>query len=233
MHYGREKAHNAINEQIKVHGKSELEAIKHVGYNNSDPQVQHYFTELANHKRVASAVYAKKALLSPTLVAGGTAGLIYGRKRGQNPREAVTSRLERLIDDLPVIEFETTKRTLRNGVRLDKYEKTISQREIDRHIHDYLRSGILGAAAGVAIPGSMRLRNRALIGAGAGAAVQGALHASGAVDDYGEQSEESKVMQRNIPKWLGAAAVVGGLVSRYRNRRNALIKVFKPSAATP
>jgi hypothetical protein len=229
MHYGREKAHAAIKEQIETHGKSEMEAIKHVAYNSPDPQVNHYFNELAKSKTGAVDQYAKKALVSPALVAGGTAGIVYGRKRHESPADALKTsarrsvRLEAELNEV-IVEFESDN-SLRAGVRLDKYEKTIRAREIDRHLHDYLRASAIGAVAGAAIPAPRSLKERVLIGAGGGAAVEGVLHAAGHKDAYGEQSEDAKILQRNAPKFIGAATVVGGLVARYRRRLQAVKSV--------
>jgi hypothetical protein len=132
-------------------------------------------------------------------------------------------RLEAELNEV-IIEFESDN-SLRAGVRLDKYEKTIRAREIDRHLHDYLRASAIGAAAGAAIPGPRSLKERVLIGAGGGAAVEGVLHAAGHKDAYGEQSEDAKILQRNAPKFIGAATVVGGLVARYRRRLQAVKSV--------
>ncbi len=216
MHYGREKAHSAIAEQMEIHGKSEMDAIKHVAYNHQDPQVQNYFNQLAKSKLGAVDQYAKKALISPGLIAGGTGAVIYGRKKNESPSTAVRSavRLERIA--LGLTEFETTERTKRIGARLDKYEKTIRAREIDRHIHDYLRAAAIGGLAGAAIPGRVGLKGRVLAGAGVGVAGQGVLHSAGHVDEYGEQTEEAKVLQRNAPKYVGGAVILGGLLARRR-----------------
>jgi hypothetical protein len=233
MHYGREEAHRQINEQIQIHGKSEMEAIKHVGYNSDHPQVQHYFTELAKHKARAAQGYAIKSLASPALLAAGTGGIVYGRKKNQSPHSAIVDKTPlRNFDRLAeLIELDVynphSERQLKSGVRLDKYEKGIRAHEIDRHIHDYLRSTAIGAVAGAVIPAPLRLRNRALIGAGVGAATAGFLHSTGHVDAYGEQSEDAKILQRNAPKYVGGAAIVGGLIARYRNRKAAMLSIVK------
>jgi hypothetical protein len=121
-----------------------------------------------------------------------------------------------------MIEFDAydpmSDRSLKSGVRLDKYRKGIRAHEIDRHIHDYLRSAAIGAAAGAVIPGG-KLKTRAAIGAGGGTLVAGVLHGIGHEDPYGEQSEDAKLTQRNVPKVAGAAAIVGGLVARYRKKK--------------
>jgi hypothetical protein len=244
MHYGREKTHAAIKEQVEKHGKSEMDAIKHVAYNHEDPQIQNYFNRLAETKTKAVDMYAKKSLVSPALVAAGTGGIVYGRKKNQSPRQALGSTVrvpvtgfDRFADDLPdvihnlsyaesMIELDrydpTSDRQLRAGVRLDKYAKSIRAGEIDRHIHDYVRSAAIGAVAGAAIPARRSLKVRSAVGAGVGTLVAGVLHSTGHQDAYGEQSEEAKILQRNTPKYLGAAAVVGGLLARSRLRKTAL-----------
>lgn len=118
MHYGREKTHAAIHEQINQ-GKNEIEAIKHVAYNSSDPQVQNYFTHLHNSKLKGFKQYAKIATISPGLIAGGAAATVYGRKKNENPRQALTrtvraplTGLEALINDL--VEFSRGDRLLRD-----------------------------------------------------------------------------------------------------------------------
>jgi uncharacterized membrane protein YebE (DUF533 family) len=97
-----------------------------------------------------------------------------------------------------MIEFDYdpySDRSLRAGVRLDKYEKTIRAREIDRHLHNYVTSAAIGAAAGAVIPAPQSLKKRVLAGAGSGVLVAGVLHAGGYKDAYGEQSEDAKVSQ--------------------------------------
>lgn len=235
MHYGREKAHAAIKEQIEVHGKSEMDAIKHVAYNHDDPQVQGYFNRLAETKTKAVDMYAKKSLVSPALIAAGTGGIVYGRKKNQSPRQALGSTVR-----VPVTGFESldkllveldayspvSDRSLKSGVRLDKYEKSIRSGEIDRHIHDYIRSAAIGAVAGAAIPARRSLKVRSAVGAGAGTLVAGVLHSAGHKDAYGEQSEEAKILQRNGPKYLGAAAVIGGLLARRRAAGRSAIRAI-------
>jgi hypothetical protein len=231
MHYGREEAHRQIKEQIEVHGKNEMDAIKHVAYNSDHPQVQHYFDELAASKAGAVAKYTNMALASPAMIAAGGVAVAAGRKKNESPRDAL-KRSVRALEALEpgMIEFDYdpySDRSLRAGVRLDKYEKTIRAREIDRHLHNYVTSAAIGAAAGAVIPAPQSLKKRVLAGAGSGVLVAGVLHAGGHKDAYGEQSEDAKVIQRNAPKYIGAAAVVGGLLARYRNKRNAMFRVVK------
>ncbi len=97
LHYGREKAHAAIKEQIEVHGKSEMDAIKHVAYNHDDPQVQGYFNRLAVTKAGAIDEYAKKALYSPALIAGGAGAIVAGRKKDESPAQAIEHRVQILF----------------------------------------------------------------------------------------------------------------------------------------
>jgi hypothetical protein len=138
-----------------------MDAIKHVAYNHPDPTVQHYFTELAKTKSGAVDMYSKKALLSPALIAGGGVAVAAGRKKDERPRDALKrsvraplTSFDALLDLLETVEFAAydpgSDRSLRSGVRLDKYEKSIKNREIDRHIHDYIASAAIGAAASAA-----------------------------------------------------------------------------------
>jgi hypothetical protein len=226
---GREKVHAAIKEQLTT-GKNEMEAIKHVAYNNSDPHVQTFFGNLAQHKEGVSKIYGAAALASPALIAAGGAGIVVGRKKDQTPRQAIVNRtpfreLERLVEYLNQFDYPGD---LRSGVRLDKYKKQIKGREIDRHIHDYLRSAAIGSVAGAVIPAPGGLKARIIGGAGAGTLVAGVLHAAGHVDPYGEQSEEAKITQRTVPKYAGAAVVIGGLVARFRKRNVASALVHPP-----
>ena len=85
LHYGREKAHAAIKQQIEVHGKNEMDAIKHVAYHHDDAQVQGYFNRLAMTKTGAINEYTKKALYSPALMAGGAGAIVAGRKNNATP----------------------------------------------------------------------------------------------------------------------------------------------------
>lgn len=234
MHYGREKAHAAIKEQIEVHGKSEMDAIKHVAYNHEDPQVQGYFNRLAETKTKAVDMYAKKSLVSPALIVAGTGGIVYGRKKNQSPRQAIGSTVRvpvtgfKRLDDF-LVELDAyspiSDRSLKSGVRLDKYEKSIRSGEIDRHIHDYIRAAAIGAVAGAAIPARRSLKVRVAAGAGTGTLVAGVLHSTGHQDAYGEQSEEAKILQRTTPKYIGAAAVIGGLLARRRAAHAAALRV--------
>jgi len=167
-----------------------------------------------------------KRVTGAGLIGAASTGLIGAlvsatSKKAKQRKQQPVNDFERLQPGM--IEFDAydpmSDRSLKSGVRLDKYRKGIRAHEIDRHIHDYLRSAAIGAAAGAVIPGRAKLKTRAAVGAGGGTLVAGVLHGVGHEDPYGEQSEDAKLTQRNVPKVAGAAAIVGGLVARYRKKK--------------
>lgn len=135
------------------------------------------------------------------------------RKQGEEKHMSIAGLVRNLT------ELEATFAYKRSGVRLDKYQKQIRSNEIDRHTNDYIRSAVLGGVAGAVIPSALSLKKRALAGAGVGVATAGLLHAAGHTDAYGEQSEEAKILQRQAPKYLAGAAVIGGLLGRRRKKK--------------
>jgi hypothetical protein len=218
-----ESDHQKVLDRIKYHAatfhQNEAEALQQVG-THSD--LQKHFRRLVFNKENAPEMYGGIVAGGSAAAAGTGAALYHAGKKREREFEAIEPNM---------IEFDGydpySDRSLRSGVRLDKYEKTIKAREIDRHIHDYIRTAAIGAAAGAAIPARQSLKNRALIGAGGGVLVAGVLHSMGHVDPYGEQSEDAKIVQRNLPKYGGSAAVVGGLLARYRAKNKAVLSVVK------
>jgi hypothetical protein len=84
---GREKVKHAINSQLWQHGKNEAEALRAVG-RDGDKDIQDYFRTLSRSKDKVYGSYAKKALLAPTLVAGGTATVAAARKPSKEKKFA-------------------------------------------------------------------------------------------------------------------------------------------------
>lgn len=180
------------------------------------------------------ARYARTRTIGVAAHLGATAGAIQGvsnYNEAERRSNAIARALRKakqegqqqsLSYDALLTMFEATQSAKKSGVRLDKYEKTIQAKEIDRHLHNYAGAAGLGAVAGLAIPGKIRPLGRALIGAGAGVAGAGVLHAAGHVDEYGEQTEEAKILQRKAPKYIATAAILGGLVGRYRKMNQGI-----------
>jgi hypothetical protein len=83
---------------MEIHGKSEMEAIKHVAYNTNHPQIQGYFNQPAVKDWSRRSV-CEEVSDFPGLIAGGTGAVVYGRKN-QSPTKAVRTavRLEATQD---------------------------------------------------------------------------------------------------------------------------------------
>jgi hypothetical protein len=138
------------------------------------------------------------------------------RMAKQEGAQETKRRFDRFDELKPaMIEFEDDWR-LRSGVRLDKYKKTIEAHEIDRKIGDHVRAATLGAIAGVALPTKGSLKQRAIIGAAGGVGLTAALHYNTPKDEYGEQSEAAKLVQKRTIQGVGAAAIIGGIIARKR-----------------
>lgn len=114
----------------------------------------------------------------------------------------------------------------KSGYRLDKYEKTIKAREIDRKTGNVLRGVTYGAAAGAALPVRGSIRQRALAGALSGAGLAAGMHGISPGDEYGEESEPAKVTQRRVLQIAGLGTIAGGLISRSKGSREAIRKAF-------
>jgi hypothetical protein len=88
---GREKTHAAINEQLWTKGLNEQDAIRHVATRTEDPEIRGYFNKLAITKSGAAKGYAKKALLSPGLIAGGGATAVAGATVNRDRKKRIIS----------------------------------------------------------------------------------------------------------------------------------------------